>query len=114
MKKSLVTTIATILTIIALTICVAFMLSGCGGKSYPEVVTEQETAQVAQEPVSVYANGQLERINDRLVYDTDTRIVYYNYTAGGGYVGYGYMSPYCGPNGHVCRYDNGLIVEIDG
>lgn len=110
-----ITKTTTILLGIVIALACAFaalFLSGCGTEpTYPEVVTEQEAAQV-QEQNSVYANGKLSPINERLVYDADTHIVYYKFNSGGGYIGYGYMSPYYGPNGHLCRYDNGMIVEI--
>lgn len=43
-----------------------------------------------------------------LVYDVNTRIVYYQFS--GGYKGY--MSPYLGENGHACQYVDGKITEI--
>lgn len=45
---------------------------------------------------------------DALVYDVNTRIVYYQFS--GGYQGY--MSPYLGENGCPCQYVDGKITEI--
>lgn len=49
-----------------------------------------------------------------LVYDRETRIIYYKYkdNDGGGYQGYGYMAPYYSSNGKLCKYVNDKIIEI--
>lgn len=53
---------------------------------------------------------------DYLVYDLDTRVVYYMFTtkAASGYNGYGYsyFTQYISKNGKYCRYVNDEIVEI--
>ncbi len=49
---------------------------------------------------------------DFLVYDRDTKVVYYLFSTCSGYNGYGYLAPYIGENGNFCRYINGKIVEI--
>ena len=51
-----------------------------------------------------------------LVYDVDTRVVYYMFTTKESYgnsgYGYSYFSPYISENGRFCRYVNDKIVEI--
>ena len=69
----------------------------------------------------------LRRINNMLVYDTETRIVYWKFAedskATNGTNDYtdkhseykyqvGYMSPYMGPNGKCCHYIDNNIVEV--
>lgn len=50
-----------------------------------------------------------------LVYDNDTKIVYYmlNTTRGGGNAryGFGYMSPFYSKNGELCKVVDGEIVD---
>lgn len=53
---------------------------------------------------------------DYLVYDIDTRVVYYmfstaEWSADRGY-GYSYFAPYVSKNGRFCRFVNDEIVEI--
>lgn len=61
------------------------------------------------------ATGSLECIDGTdLVYDKDTRIVYYKFKDFAGYKGYGFMSPYYGLHGNLCRYENGQVVEMNG
>lgn len=52
------------------------------------------------------------RIDDAVVYDNKTQIVYYLFGTTSGYAGFGYMSPYISENGNFCRYSDGQIVEI--
>lgn len=49
-----------------------------------------------------------------LVYDKETRVVYYKYedSDNGHYQGYGYMAPYYSSNGKLCKYVNDQIIEI--
>lgn len=47
-----------------------------------------------------------------LVYDKDTRIVYYMIQNGIGDSLTGFMSPYYSENGRLCKYENDKIVEI--
>ncbi len=69
----------------------------------------------------------LGKINDMLVYDTETRIVYWKFVEDSYATPYhngwadnhctykfetGYMSPYIGPNGKYCRYIDDNVVEI--
>lgn len=49
---------------------------------------------------------------DYLVYDDDTRVVYYMIRTYRGYTGYGYLAPYISENGNYCRYVDDEIVEI--
>ena len=50
---------------------------------------------------------------DYLVYDLDTKIVYYLFSTNGptDYQGYGYCTEYLGEGGHPCRYIDGEIIE---
>jgi len=45
----------------------------------------------------------------KLVYDIETKIVYYKFND----PLYGFMSPYIGPNGMFCRFKDNQIVEIN-
>lgn len=69
----------------------------------------------------------LKRINDMLVYDTETRIVYWKFAENGTATNdtndytdkhseykhkVGYMSQYIGPNGKCCHYIDNNIVEV--
>ena len=47
-----------------------------------------------------------------MVYNSDTKVVYYMFSTGKSYRGYGYMAPYISENGNFCRYINDEIVEI--
>lgn len=55
-----------------------------------------------------------------LVYDDETKLVYYKFServadviSGRNFRGkVGYMAPYYGPNGKICRLENGQISEI--
>ena len=53
---------------------------------------------------------------DYLVYNLDTRVVYYMFSTreSAGYSGYGYsyFAPYISKNGNFCKYDDGQIIEI--
>ena len=49
---------------------------------------------------------------DYLIYDKETRIIYYKYEDGEGKRGYGYMTPYCSSNGKLCKYIDNKIIEI--
>lgn len=53
---------------------------------------------------------------DYLVYNLDTRVVYYMFStaqaAGQAGYGYAYFAPYISENGKFCRYINEQIVEI--
>lgn len=54
--------------------------------------------------------------NESLVYNLDTRVVYYMFstyiTTGYNGYGYSYFAPYISENGKFCRYINDEIVEI--
>lgn len=49
-----------------------------------------------------------------LMYDPNTRVVYFIYSEKSGYKGYGFMSAYYAPNGLPYLYDvdTGTLVEI--
>lgn len=49
---------------------------------------------------------------DYLIYDKETRIIYYKYEDGEGRRGYGYMTPYYSSNGKLCKYIDNKIIEI--
>lgn len=55
-------------------------------------------------------------INESLVYNLDTRVVYYMFgtckIVGNAGSGYSYFAPYISENGKFCRYINDEIVEI--
>lgn len=48
-------------------------------------------------------------ISDRLVYDSNTLVIYYKFKTSY----YGYMAPYYSESGKLCRYIDGQIVEIE-
>lgn len=55
---------------------------------------------------SVYNGSSLYRISDtELIYDENTRVVYY-------WLYNGYMAPYYNKHGQLCRYIDGEIVPI--
>lgn len=47
---------------------------------------------------------------DHLVYDHNTKIIYYYFSSIGGYT---YMNKYYSENGKLCKYIDEKIVEID-
>ena len=56
---------------------------------------------------SVYNGSSLYSIsNTKLIYDENTRIVYY-------WLHSGYMSPYYNAHGQLCRYIDGEIIPIE-
>ena len=56
---------------------------------------------------SVCSTETLYRISDtELIYDNNTRVVYY-------YLYNGYMSPYYNAHGQLCRYVDGEITPIE-
>ena len=48
-----------------------------------------------------------------LVYDKDTRIVYYLFSSKSNRRGYGYMAPYYNEHGQMCYYVDGQIIPIE-
>lgn len=59
-------------------------------------------------------NGWFYRISDTpMVYDKDTRIVYYLFYRSTSYQGYGYMSPYYNEHGQMCYYVDGQVIPIE-
>ena len=93
-----------IVTIIML--CVVLLLTACGTRSNPVDTAANEFANLKNIPDKEY-----------LVYDLDTKIVYYMFSTSDegisrGY-GYGYFGEYLGENGHPCQYIDGKIVEVN-
>lgn len=92
-----------LLVLVALLTCI---LTACGGTSSTEV------------DESALETGNFKTIdsNESLVYNLDTRVVYYMFSTyeQQGYAGYGYsyFAPYISKNGKFCRYMNDEIVEI--
>lgn len=59
-------------------------------------------------------NGLFYRISDTpMVYDKDTRIMYYLFSKYGGSQGFGYMSPYYNEHGQMCYYVDGQIIPVE-
>lgn len=87
-------------------ICVflaALMLTGCSTKIKD---TSGSTA--------IDSDGWFFRINDTpMVYNRETRIMYYLFNRAAGYNGYGYMSPYYNEHGQMCYYVDGQIIPIE-
>lgn len=75
-----------------------FSLVGCGAKTVCGNISDVSLYEIESE------NG--------LVYDKDTRIVYYMIQNGIGDLSTGFMSPYYSENGRLCKYENDKIVEI--
>lgn len=44
--------------------------------------------------------------NTKLIYDENTRVIYYGLYGG-------YMAPYYNENGQLCRYVDGVIIPIE-
>lgn len=87
------------LTVFILTVCLAFVLLGCGNQ-------ENEQYTFTRLTYTKYKN---------LYYDEQTKIVYVMLDRASGYCGYGYMSAYYAPNGLPYLYDveSGKLVEIE-
>ena len=51
--------------------------------------------------------------DENLVYDLNTKIIYYAFTDGNSKYSHGFMSPYYSENGKLCRFINGEIQEIE-
>lgn len=81
------------------------MLIVCALSSCGTVSTEDEAA------INM-ANFKVIEDEEGLVYNKDTRVVYYMFSTGQGYAGYGYLAPYISENGRFCKYINDEIVEI--
>lgn len=49
-----------------------------------------------------------------LVYNSDTKVIYYMFSTSSDINGciYSYFAPYISENGYFCRYDDGRFVEI--
>ena len=86
-------------------ICVflaAIMLTGCSAS------VKDSVGNVAVE------NGWFYRISDTpMVYDKDTRIMYYLFSKCTTNRGYGYMSPYYNEHGQMCYYVDGQIIPVE-
>lgn len=79
----------------------AILLTGCATN------VEDSVGNVAVE------NGWFYRINDTpMVYDKDTRIMYYLFSKCTTNRGYGYMSPYYNEYGQMCYYVDGQIIPV--
>ena len=98
------------LTLLIIFITTLIALTGCGtvtdtGGSYSPTTEESNGVRLRN------IDGETE-----LVYDTETKIVYYcfdHYSRGNQYR-MGYMSPYLSKNGNFCKYDEKRqrIIEI--
>ena len=51
---------------------------------------------------------QMNEINEELVYDNNTKIVYYYYA-----YDCSYMCPYISKDGRYCKYENGKVVPLE-
>lgn len=105
-----------VIAVVTCLLILGMMVTGCTSDTEPPaIVSESEMATAAQNDGVVIATGALRNIaSTNLAYDENTRIVYYKFKDSTGYNGYGFMSPYYGPHGNLCRYDNGQVVEMDG
>lgn len=92
-----------LLVLVALLTCT---LTACGGTS----------SNSKDESALELGNFKIIDKDESLVYNLDTRVVYYMFSthADAGYSGYGYsyFAPYISENGKFCRYINDEIVEI--
>lgn len=80
----------------------AIMLTGCSTS------VKNSVGNVAVE------NDWFYRISDTpMVYDKDTRIMYYLFSKYGGDQGFGYMSPYYNEHGQMCYYVDGQVIPIE-
>lgn len=61
----------------------------------------------------VKVSSTLKKINNNLVYDRSTHIVYYKHYSDYKYYTYAYMSPYISKDGTYCKYENGKIVPLE-
>lgn len=74
-------------------------LTGCG-ETY--AVEDEAALEIGFKPVP----GM-----DGVVYNVDTKAMFYMFNTAVGYQGYGYFGPYLNENLKPCRYVNGEIVE---
>lgn len=81
-----------------LTSFMIFSLTGCGAKTTSGDISDVGLCKIESK--------------DGLVYDKDTRIIYYMIENGIGDSLTGFMSPYYSENGRLCKYENDKIVEI--
>lgn len=82
---------------------VTFGLVGC---SSAERITKEDANRMGFDVVDT--------VDENLVYDVNTKIVYYAFTDGVSQYSNGFMSPYYSENGKLCRFINGEIQEVDG
>lgn len=79
-----------------MTVIMGCMLAGCGSQTYHDVNGDSKSIKFG-------------RITDILIYDNETKIVYYKYA--NGYEAY--MSPYISKDGRYCKYKNGKVVPLE-
>ena len=86
----------TIIVILIITICLSLCIGILASIPHKNDVGDK----------AVY-NSSLYRISDTaLIYDDNTRVVYY-------WIYSGYMAPYYNEHGQLCRYIDGEIVPIE-
>lgn len=93
------------IVLVLLVLCMSFM-SGCGeADTSPDTQTIIKECNLPMAPVPG---------SDYLAYDLETRNVFYLFTYRNtiSEAGYGFMSPYLGNNGGICKYIDGVIKEI--
>lgn len=61
----------------------------------------------------VKVSSTLEKINNNLVYDRSTHIVYYKHYSDYEHYSYAYMSPYISKDGTYCKYEDGKVVPLE-
>ena len=90
-----------IISLVMVVIILAVTLSACSAAT--------NTADFTSGSIS---NFKIIEENNFLVYDRDTKVVYYLFSTCTGYNGYGYLAPYISENGNFCKYVDDKIIEI--
>jgi len=91
--------------IILLLVCCMLMcgaLTGCGVKTY----------EIEDEATLEMGNFLPVPEMDGVVYNLDTKVMFYMFSTSIVNHGYGYFGPYINENGRYCRYVDNKVVEI--
>ena len=77
-------------------VIIGCMLAGCGDRTYHDENGTEKSI-------------EFKWINDGLVFDKSTHIVYYKYNEAERM----YMCPYISKDGQYCKYENGKVVPLE-
>lgn len=100
-----VTTVIMVLITILTTIVVGMVAKPDSAEAK---MTERDNLEALQ-PVTNTKGWTYYADHTTLIYDTNTRIVYYRYSVNNGYS----LAEYKGPNGYNCKFENARITELN-